>query len=257
MLNFIKMKTQICYRYLFAVALASSLGACAHTVEYPLSEADRQVGGSVGGVLKIERLVDDAPATETVRVRVGDQEWRSNARSGYRDEDLSAGVSHAVARHFEHSGLFDRVVPHDQTCDDADYRLTGRIYDYSSMGQINGKAEKIVNYGTMLGSVPGAAATLAYTARQKANVSAHVELRDVKIEEQRSRRIPWSWKSISRREADRVHFLKADTTPVYQRADRLLGEVVGEMIDEIGESVGAHPGAGKPRPVKRNRRFRP
>lgn len=250
------MKTQDCYHFLLAIALGSALSACTHTIEYPLLEADKQVGGSVGGVLKVEKLVDDAPGTETVRVRVGDHDWRTNARSGYRDEDLSAGVSSAVARHFEHSGLFERVIYHDEPCDAADYRLSGRIYDYSSMGQVNGKAEKIVHYGTMLGSLPGAAATLVYTARRKSDVSAHVELRDVKIEEQRSGRITWWWESISKREDDRVHFLKADTKPVYKRADRLLGKAVGEMIGDIGESVGAQPSAKSPTPKKR-RTYRP
>ncbi|NNE92741.1 MAG: hypothetical protein HKN23_13925 [Verrucomicrobiales bacterium] len=201
-------------------------------------------GSQIGGSLKVAKLADDAPSFEKVNVRSGRHAWRTNASSRYPNGDRAAEVSRAVARHIDKSGLFQSVVyPDDGT--KADYKLTGRIYDYNAMGKVNKRAENILVLGSMFGSFPGAAAGLAGTIGQKTTLQSNVELRDLKIRSQKTNRLLWSNPSIKRSSNREVHFLKADKKPVYKEADRQLKNVVSEMIDDIQESHKKNPTAWK------------
>lgn len=230
---------QIRFAALALAPIVLFLNSCAHQIDYRLGEEDKWTKSRIEGSLAVEKFKDDAPRDEKINIKVGSESWRINGREGYPNGEIAPGVSRMVAKHVEHSELFDRVYyPDDPAGENADYRLKGRIYDYNAMGRTRRGAETALILGATIGSLPGTAAAAAATVGVKTDVMSNVELRDVELRKKGGRKV-WGRRSIRKNNREEAHFLQADPDALFKRADRELKKTVTEIVEGMGESSAA------------------
>lgn len=228
---------------LLALFAAAGLSSCAHQIDYRLGADDKWTKSRISGSLKVEEFTDNAPKDEKINIAVGDEAWRINGREGYPNGEIAPGVSDAIARHIEHSELFDKVYYPNQNGADADYVLSGNIHDYNAMGRNRRGAETTLLLGASLGSLPGAAVAGVATMGVKTDVISNVELRDVELKKNGGR--VWRERSLRENSREEAHYLQADTDALFKRADRGLKKNVTKMIEGMGESRAAKPAAAE------------
>ncbi|MFT5465600.1 MAG: hypothetical protein ACI8UO_000695 [Verrucomicrobiales bacterium] len=244
------MKTIHQISLLLAGLAALGLSSCSHQISYSLTEEDKWGRSHIPGSLRVETFKDRSPRDEKINVRIGDDVWRVNGREGYPGGQIAPGVSKQVARHIDHSGLFEKVYYPGQG-GDADYVLTGTIQDYNATGRVNRKAENTVIIGAAAASLAGAAVGAAATSGATTEVSHSVELRDVRLKRSNGGTV-WSRGRLTRKDEEKgVHFLKADPPALYNRADDQLKDITEDVIEGMGRSGvsrrGQAPQAGKGR----------
>ena len=230
----------------FAGFAALGLSSCAHQISYPLTDADKWTRSHISGSVRVDAFKDKAPRDEKINVRIGDDIWRTNGREGYPGGEVGTGVGKAVARHVEHSGLFEKVYYPGQG-NSADYVLKGEVHDYNATGRVNRKAENTIIIGAAAASIAGAAVGAAATAEAKTDVSHSVELRNVRLQKASGGTV-WAHGRYSRRAEERdVHFLQADPPALFKRVDDQLKDITSDMIQGMGGSYVAKRGNAQPK----------
>lgn len=223
---------------LAASSAALSLASCAHQISYPLTESDKWNRSQIPGSLRVDQFEDRAPRDEKIMVRIGEDVWRVNGREGYPGGQIAPGVSKQIARHIDHSGLFEKVYYPGQG-GNADYVLSGTIKDYNATGRVNKKAENTVIIGAAAGSIAGAAVGAAATQKATTDVSHSVELSNVRLRRSGGGTVWSRGRMVRKDEESGVHFLKADPPALYKRADEQLKDITEDMIEGMGRSRAA------------------
>lgn len=217
-------------RLFFFAALSVIASGCTHTVNYKLTENDRWTGPQIDKVIRVMPLTDaTTPPTNKV-LRIGNAEWRTNYRQGYKNEALAAEVSAMLTRHLTHSGLFKEVIcSNEQPCQ---LELTGTLKDYSAMGRIHSTAEGI-QAGTAGFGLIGALIGSAATANMDTEIRTAVKLEDLKLVDTATQTTVWTG-SICLSTNFPEHFQAASQMAVFHYADALLKSAVAELIEKVG-----------------------
>jgi hypothetical protein len=214
-----------------SVVLLLLLTGCSHTIKYKLAEGDRWTGPKINKVICVEAFPDNSARIAEKEEKINGEHWRLNYRSKYKSPDLSPEVSAAIVKHFAYSGLFDKVVTAPET--NADYFLSGRLTEFSAMGQVNEGAETAQSVSSGFGAI-GAVIGIAATAGSKSQMQSTVNLEDLKLVD-RTGQVIWS-DSIRFTTNFSAHFDSASAPAVFFEADRSLKQAVSETIRRIGNS---------------------
>ncbi len=126
------------------------LQSCAHEIYYTLTDSDRWTGAYIPRSVKVDTFEDKAPKDENINVAIAGETWRINGREGYAKGEIAGGVSKMVAKHLEHSGVFQDVYGPTES-GRSDLILDGEIYDYNAMGRARMGAETAIVLGSALG----------------------------------------------------------------------------------------------------------
>lgn len=224
------------FRLLFlASAVAALFSSCAHQISYPLTASDL-TSKRVNGSLKVEQFQDSVPREDKINVLVDGQYYRVNGREGYPGGQIAPGVSKQIAKHLDHSGLFTDVQGPNGG-GGTDYTLSGTVTEFNATGIPNKKAENALVMGAAIGSLAGAGVVAAATKDKQTQVSSEVELRNLKLRDNRTGRTVWSRGTVrSSSSDDSVHFLQADAPRLYERADGELKKAVKQIVSGISSS---------------------
>lgn len=221
---------------------------CSHTVKYKLTDADRWTGAKIDKVIRVQTFVDQTPppammdrpaqpdlhkpATRiAARTVIEDgRTWRINYRDGYKNHEIATGVTHMLARHLQHAGLFKNVIEGADA--PADYELTGTITTYRAAGEPSVGAETAVMVGAGAGGLLGALVTAGATAGMKSEIRAAVELRAVALTDLQQTKPVWT-DTISVSTNFTAHWQQADVPVVFHHADACLKQAVAELIQRL------------------------
>ena len=218
------------------------LTSCAHVVSYDLGQEDVWNGSHVPGSVKVQEFQDAVPREERINVQIEGELYRVNGREGYSGGRIAPGISRAIAKHLEHSKLFDKVYYPGGNGRDADYTLSGTISEYNSTAKVNRKAENSVVLGAAAANIAGAAVAAGAMRKQTTDASSEVVLSDVRLRSRQGRTV-WSQRRMEASSDEKgVHFLEADVPKVFSRPDKNLRSVVKNIISGIGKSRAARRG---------------
>ena len=209
-----------------------ALTGCSHSLKYKLTEQDRWKGPTINQSVAVGAFVDNSVPETRKKIEDSNDTWRTNYRTRYANTNLGPDVSRMIAAHLAHSGLFKTVTA--DTNSNADFILSGRISEYSSIGRINSAAETgqavAAGFG-LIGALVGAAST----AGSETEIRVSVKLDDVKLTGKSG---DTYWKdSIGSTTNFTAHFNNAAEAVVFTHADEALKAVVTEMIQRIGASL--------------------
>jgi hypothetical protein len=220
------------------------LTGCAHSVKYKLTAQDRWNGDHIDKVACVQNFSDHAVLLTNNEVKLEDKTWRVNPRSGYKNKDLTDGVTHMIARHLEHSGLFKRVVTGTNAAG-ADLDLTGEISAYTAMARVNSAAEGVTMGTAGFGAIGALIGGLS-TSGMKTDVRAEVVLTNVVLVTRSSGAVLWR-NSVIAQTNFTGYWRNADRAVVYAHADAMLKQAVRELIQNLAAAIAAKNTNSPPR----------